>query len=268
MGNNDFVYCKALTSVRYAKATSIGQQVFLNCNLLNNVNLDSLEHLGKQAFANCTDLNDIYAPILITISQKSFSNCYKLFSVNFVSVEVIEEDAFTNCTKLEKLDFSNLKQIKSGAFSNCLELESVIAANLQSIDQTAFVECGQQVKLITRYTVHEVTGKFPTPYKRNVILLVPESMVQTYDKKDDLLDNQLFSYPINGCSDELLKGYNINGQHNVAANTSVDTTSVQNNNRSLQTGDISNIIVCVGLFLVSGVLVTFLTILLKKKFFK
>jgi len=83
IGNYNFRYCNALTSVEFPLVTSIGNYNFTYCNALTSVEFPLVTSIGNYNFTYCNALTSVEFPLVTSIGNDNFRYCNALTSVEF-----------------------------------------------------------------------------------------------------------------------------------------------------------------------------------------
>ena len=222
IGSSTFYYCSSLTSVGNLSAcTSIGSSAFDNCSRLTSVgDLSACTSIGNMAFRSCirlTSVGDLSA--CTSIGDEAFSGCSKLTSVDLSACTSIGNSVFSYCDRLTSVgDLSACTSIGNNAFSFCSSLVSIgDLSACTSIGNNAFIGCSSLASIGdlsactsignmafgSCYCLEKITlsgNEVATlgninAFSLNILILVPENLLDTYKTADvwNLIANKIYA---------------------------------------------------------------------------
>jgi hypothetical protein len=145
VGDYAFSNCAALTTANFPKATTIGDCAFSNCAALTTANFPKAKTIGDCAFSNCAALTTANFPKSETIGNCAFSRA-ALSTADFPKATALGEGAFANCAALSTANFPKAETIGTatgiyGTFESCAALSSASIPKVTAIGRYAFWNC-------------------------------------------------------------------------------------------------------------------------------
>jgi hypothetical protein len=145
--NPTFKRFTALTEVRAAAVTDIGDYAFNSCTALTTADFPKATSIGEEVFANCTSLTTASFPEATHIGEKAFASCPSLTTASFPEATSIGDYGFGYCTSLETASFPEATSIGDWAFDHCPALTTADFPLVTSIGNYAFAHTGSQMDL-------------------------------------------------------------------------------------------------------------------------
>ncbi|MBS9774736.1 MAG: leucine-rich repeat protein [Tenacibaculum sp.] len=150
IGNYNFRYCNALTSIDIPLVTTIGNDNFRYCNALTSIDIPLVTTIGNDNFRYCNALTSIDIPLVTTIGNDNFRYCNALTSIDIPLVTTIGNYNFYECNALTSIDIPLVTTIGNDNFYECNALTSIDIPLVTTIGNDNFYECNALTSIKTK----------------------------------------------------------------------------------------------------------------------